>query len=730
MAILPVTHLAFAQEATEGTQLETIVVKGKRTGNRAPGGTVADTPLASETTADEIAKKEVRDLSDLGNTTEPGLDFIRTRPGKTGGLYLRGMTGPRVATLVDDIPLPFMQNSARTGSSSPATQISGPADSFDFSSLSGVDVVRGADSSRIGGGALAGAIVARTLEPEDLIGEGKDWGGVAKTGYDSEDRSFGGSLAVAKKIENTSILFQGAYTKGHESENQGTADIIGPSRTKPNPTDYVQYNLLLKFRHQLAGGHTIGLTAERFDRESETNLLTMQNTAGATAYMPGRGYGWDDTRRERVSLDYMYNSEDADSLVDEASLRLYWQRLNKIAGTEGYRTGNNYYLRDNDMVENDYGVIGSSLSEFETGNVKHEVRLSGNLTTFNTKQFIDVRPAIATAVAQADMPDVKGTSIGLSLDDKMSIGDSGFSVTPGMRFDWHDYRPQDSARFQANTGYAIFGLPESHSDFRFSPKLLASYQLTPAVELFAQWSMAYRAPTIDELYGNFTNPVGGYASIGNPNLKSETGHGFEIGANWDTGDLTGGVTLFHNRYKNFIESETIMGLPPGMRFTYRNLPQATISGIELKSRKEFRNGMFVEGSLAYTYGESENSSGQKYQLRSVAPFKGIASVGYEQETWGTQLTGIFSEGMYRDNNASTFDAPGYGVFNLTGWWEPEQTKGLRIQAGVYNLFDKTYWNPVGVATVNPAGASSSANQPTGFYTEAGRTFKISLTQRF
>ena len=97
--------------------------------------------------------------------------------------------------------------------------------------------------------------------------------------------------------------------------------------------------------------------------------------------------------------------------------------------------------------------------------------------------------------------------------------------------------------------------------------------------------------------------------------------------------------------------------------------------------------------------------------------------------WGTELTGVFSSGMRDDRVANTFDAPGYGVFNLTGWWEPEQTKGLRIQAGIYNLFDRKYWNAVGVRDVNP-NSVSTVNQPVDFYTEAGRTFKISLTQKF
>ncbi|WP_376782217.1 hypothetical protein [Agrobacterium cavarae] len=56
-------------------------------------------------------------------------------------------------------------------------------------------------------------------------------------------------------------------------------------------------------------------------------------------------------------------------------------------------------------------------------------------------------------------------------------------------------------------------------------------------------------------------------------------------------------------------------------------------------------------------------------------------------------------------------------------------KGFRVQAGVYNIFDKTYWNAVGVRDINP-NAQTTVNQPTAYYTEPGRTFKISLTKTF
>ena len=56
-------------------------------------------------------------------------------------------------------------------------------------------------------------------------------------------------------------------------------------------------------------------------------------------------------------------------------------------------------------------------------------------------------------------------------------------------------------------------------------------------------------------------------------------------------------------------------------------------------------------------------------------------------------------------------------------------RGLDTSFGIYNLFDRKYWNAVGVRDVNP-NAVSTVNQPADFYTEAGRTFKISLTQKF
>ncbi len=133
--------------------------------------------------------------------------------------------------------------------------------------------------------------------------------------------------------------------------------------------------------------------------------------------------------------------------------------------------------------------------------------------------------------------------------------------------------------------------------------------------------------------------------------------------------------------------------------------------------------------MAYAYGKDTDTN--EY-LRTVAPLKAIVGVGYQRETWGTDLSLVTSAAMRNDGNAKTFDAPGYGIVDLTAWWEPEQVKGLRIQGGVYNLFDKTYYNGVALKDLNASTvpSNSNTNQPIAFYSEPGRTFKISLVKRF
>ncbi len=144
-----------------------------------------------------------------------------------------------------------------------------------------------------------------------------------------------------------------------------------------------------------------------------------------------------------------------------------------------------------------------------------------------------------------------------------------------------------------------------------------------------------------ELYSNFTNNAVGYTVIGNPTLKDETGNGFEVGANYDAGDLTGKLTVFHNRYRNFIDttSRVTADFPIGYN-SWANRESVHISGIEVSSRKEFDNGIFLHGSLAYAYGKDQNTG---EFIRTIAPVKPSLGSGISRRLGGQSFQVLWPE---------------------------------------------------------------------------------------
>ena len=126
--------------------------------------------------------------------------------------------------------------------------------------------------------------------------------------------------------------------------------------------------------------------------------------------------------------------------------------------------------------------------------------------------------------------------------------------------------------------------------------------------------------------------------------------------------------------------------------------------------------------------------GTGQHLNSVAPLKAIVGLGYGRDAWGVDamLTAALKRDKVEYPNPTAkapnadFQAPGYGVMDLMGYWRPEAVKGLQLQAGVYNLFDKKYWEAINVPT---AGAMQIA-RPVDWYTEPGRSLRISLTYQY
>lgn len=722
--------------AVDQLQLDQINVQGER--QAAP---LLQGPTTTTTTRAELDRQQIQSLTDLSNRIEAGITFNRV----TNSLNIRGLDGARVLTTIDGIRLPFTTDTRVNGRGI------GPA--FDFDTLSSLDLLRGpSGGGTLGGGSLGGALAVRTLDPEDLIRNGRSHGALAKTGYDSTDQAWFGSAAAAARMGNTSVLLQGGFRNGHEIDNKGNVKTIGATRTAPNPDDFNQYSFLGKIYQQVGEAHRFGITGEFFKRSDR--FQTRNNTVSLTGnYRPGAHRTGEDVERNRVSLTYDYKQPGG--FLDEAHANLYWQRIKRNDLTNAWRYTSivGPFARDNENEENAYGFVGYGVKNFQTGPASHRVTFGTELRMSTLEQYssgVDncpPRPASGTYTGafttcnnlhtnQADMPKIDGKLAGFYLQDEIGFLDNRLRVTPGLRYDWYEEVPQYTASYFAG-GSRPTSLPPSSSDSAWSPRIRLEYDIlrnapfVKDVTLFAQWAKTFRAPTADELYGRFGGPAT-YLRTGNPQLRPETGNGIDVGARFGDKQLGGSITYFHTNYRNFIESYQV--LPAGFMgmylqggvLGYRNIARAEIQGVEINGQYAFAPNWLVRGSFAYTRGQNKDDN---TFLNSIPPVQGIVAVAYGTDRWGAEVSAKMAG--KRDDVSTVagtppttgFKAPGYAIFNATAWWRPvPEIADLELQIGVYNIFDRKYWDAVNVPLSRP--------QPRDYYSEPGRTVKATLKYQF
>lgn len=699
-------------------------------------------PQTDETTVriekETLDHHMVQSIQDLGRRVDAGINFSR----ETNSINLRGLGENRVLTTIDGIRQTWMRD---------PRGMNGGVNAFAFDSLSSIDIVRGADSSLYGSGALGGVVALRTLDPEELLPGEKLFGTLSKAGYDSADDSWRVNSAVAGRMNDTFVLLQGGFRRGHELDNEGDLGGTGDARTEKNPADYDQYELLFKLNQHFDGGHRVGLTGELFNRDQEEDNKVGQ----AGSYQIGNYDTGEEVDRKRISLSYDFTSPDGRDVLDEANVVAYWQKqtLNNTADAirdpdpRAFIPGDPFlygppfgtYKRDNELEQTAYGLQGDAAKMLDAGGTTHTLRFGGEVYRQDTTQYsagVDNCPDVDWTTIQqpfgpqtcrflhtnaSDMPDVESLAFGIYVEDEIRTADGRFSLTPGVRFDWYEHEPQETSDYTNGPNFDG-AMPNGSSDSKLSPKLRATWHATPELDLFGQWAQAFRAPSATELYQNFGAP-GSYARVGNPDLKTETSDGFEIGARLNRPDFGGSITGFYNFYENFIDEVQIA--PPGGDYPvngvvgYQNRAHVEIYGVEASGYWNFAENWRTWGSFAWAVGRDTD---EDEYVNSVPAMRGILGVGYATQEWGADAS-ITAAAARKKVSDGGFKAPSYELVDVTAWWKPAFAEGLLVQAGLFNVFDEKYWNALDV----PDDTTTIRED---YYTEPGRSVRITLTHQF
>src|SRR5690606_2090968 len=218
------------------------------------------------------------------------------------------------------------------------------------------------------------------------------------------------------------------------------------------------------------------------------------------------------------------------------------------------------YGRDNSIQETLFGVSGEATRRID-GAVSQVLTVGAEWMGNRTEQYssgYDNCPSVPSGLPapfgpracdmlhsnQADMPRVEGSQWALWARDEFSFAQGRYTVTPAIRYDHFEQKPQGSSRYDSNPNVAA--LPSSSSGGRFSPSLLGTWKAQEQITLYAQYAYGYRAPSATELYTNYGAP-GTYLRAGNPNLKPESSRGWELGARLGNDELGGTVSFFDTR---------------------------------------------------------------------------------------------------------------------------------------------------------------------------------------
>lgn len=208
------------------------------------------------------------------------------------------------------------------------------------------------------------------------------------------------------------------------------------------------------------------------------------------------------------------------------------------------------------------------------------------------------------------------------------------------------------------------------------------------VEVGAQLGRAHRSPRLDQLYSDGPHIGAARFEIGDPDLRNEVGHGFDLFARYAGGRLHGEVALFHMRIRDYVfprhsgESDAGTGLPV-VQWT---ATQASFSGGEAALEALPLPSLRVR--LTADYVRAVQRDAARTPLPFIPPLRGSLRATFDPGGWWigarTRLAG-------RQDHVPPSQAPtdGYALLDLQAGLRiggPDRTVVLRLD----NALDAVY----------------------------------------
>lgn len=582
----------------------------------------------------------------------PGLEFSGSARRNGQGIVMRGYDTDGLVILLDGVRQRF--EAAHDGKFF-----------IDPNILQRVEVIRGPSSALYGSGGLGGVIAFETKSVSDLLEPGEKSGGVTTLGGETVNDEHLFSQSVFTRGDTTDFLGSVAFRKSDDVE-LGSGDklsskddiVSGFLKTTWSPSPFSTFKLNLQ-RYQNDSEEPnnpqddmgSGALAEIYDKETKSDLILL-------------GFDYDQPERNINLKTKLYRNAIS---VDERNAA--GRSLAREMDADGFD------------IENQ--------SKFHVGRTRYTV--TAGAQHYTERQ--DGRDTTSANGESGGIPDADSDYWGVFAQTEIELdSDLGkWFIIPGVRID--NYESENE------TGLSL-------DERKTSPKLGVSFQSNKGLLLFGNYSRAFRAPTMTEIFTtgvHFSLPPRGASTGGNnvfvpnPALKPETNETLEFGFGMrfvdvarDGDRLQFKVARFDVDSGDFIDSKVDFPRPPAPccgTTTTVNVPDAELDGWELDGSYE---NEAVRVNLSYSTISGENSDTGKY-LTNISPDTLRANVAWELPAWNSTIGMRATFAAEHDEVEDVADErDSFNVYDLYYQWRSTGDKKFSVNFGVDNVFNKEY----------------------------------------
>ncbi|SCZ64750.1 hemoglobin/transferrin/lactoferrin receptor protein [Epibacterium ulvae] len=509
------------------------------------------------------------------------------------------------------------------------------ANVFDPSLMKSVRVDSGVAAADSGPGALAGGVIMETVDAEDILEEGDNFGGKFRLGYSDNGKTAQAALTLAGRSNGFEIL---AYTRRANGENYDDGNGEEVTGTEADLTSH-----LLKLAYESDEGHRVELSAQ------ELNDGGLRNARANFGYRPARGPFPDlrvyDTRRRIVSL--RYENTQATGLWDPSVVFGYSSTSLKTPVPFGDDAKSSTFST---TLKNTFNLGGENTITAGVDYQDKNNRYSGNWIT--------------------DRPFEESQNLGLFAQARFEPTER-FKISAGARMDWQDFTDRN-------------GGEQSHNGL--SGNLSLTYDFTDELTGRAAYSSVFGGIILEDNY--LLGDAWDYSGL----TDASRGKNLVVGLDWQRNNWTLGGEYFRTQ----INDARFSSYDGGAAAYTASHNDFEARGFNLAATYGWDSGFArftASKSENYINGAKASSF---YVLDYGAPLGTVLALEVQQELpqYNLVIGGNIDAALSYNHNASESDPvselAGYEVVNIFAEYTPPAADNVTIRAGIDNLFDRQF----------------------------------------